>query len=88
MNYSLYFIIFGAFTAICIVYARFAGRRAGKVQAEAAADGYTVENFMRQPQQVLEELLSDPDWFLHLRQKLQPERVLVFTQCARYEASC
>ncbi len=88
MNYYLYFIIFGAFIAICIVYARFAGRRAGKLQAEAAADGHTVENFMRQPQQVLEELLSDPDWFLHLRQKLQPERVLAFTQCARYEASC
>lgn len=85
MNYYLYYIISGIVLLLCFVYIAYARRRVLVQQQQAAAEGLTIEYFLRQPQQTLEELLNDPDWFLHLRKKLEPEQILAFTQCVLYE---
>lgn len=85
MNYYLFFVIFGIIILICIVYARLAGRRVGKAHHEAVAGNYTVENLLQDPLPIREALLNDPERFLHVRQQLQPEQIIAFTQCAPYQ---
>lgn len=85
MDYYLYYIGFGIVLVLCFVYMAYARKHAGRTHEQMLAEGYTVEHYLYNSAQTREELLSDPSWFLFLRQKLEPEHIMAFTHCTRYE---